>query len=192
MALTLSISLSLYLDIVYLNYDVFSISFSLFEPYGCEIWFILCFCMHVSLLFPLAVFLYSECGLWSIHHIYVFVNELISSMYAEKETVLELINVERIRSLHSDANSSDRIGNQSSRLLSEEITLRANTMHFIRNPRLDNHKNMTISSYMSSDQPLPPDHLCHGFTLPPPPSDKKRTGPRRECLITFESTEAHM
>ena len=112
-------------------------------------------------------------------------------MYAEKETVLELINVERIRSLHSDANSSDRIGNQSSRL-SEEITLRANTMRFIHNPRLDDHKNTTKSSYMSSDQPLPPDHLCHGFTLPPPPSDKKRTGPRRECLIPFESDGAHM
>lgn len=27
---------------------------------------------------------------------------------------------------------------------------------------------------------LPPGHPCNSFTLPPPPADKKRTGPRRE------------
>lgn len=28
---------------------------------------------------------------------------------------------------------------------------------------------------------LPPGHPCNTFTLPPPPADKKRTGPRRKC-----------
>lgn len=27
---------------------------------------------------------------------------------------------------------------------------------------------------------LPPGNPCEGFTLPPPPADKKRTGPRRK------------
>lgn len=27
---------------------------------------------------------------------------------------------------------------------------------------------------------LPPGHPCNSFTLPPPPADKKRTGPRRK------------
>lgn len=27
---------------------------------------------------------------------------------------------------------------------------------------------------------LPPGHRCNSFTLPPPPADKKRTGPRRK------------
>lgn len=27
---------------------------------------------------------------------------------------------------------------------------------------------------------LPPGHPCNSFTLPPPPADRKRTGPRRE------------
>lgn len=30
---------------------------------------------------------------------------------------------------------------------------------------------------------LPPGHPCNTFTLPPPPADKKRTGPRRKFLI---------
>ena len=29
---------------------------------------------------------------------------------------------------------------------------------------------------------LPPGNPCEGFTLPPPPADKKRTGPRRKFL----------
>lgn len=29
---------------------------------------------------------------------------------------------------------------------------------------------------------LPPGHPCNLFTLPPPPADKKRTGPRRKFL----------
>lgn len=29
---------------------------------------------------------------------------------------------------------------------------------------------------------LPPGHPCNSFTLPPPPADKKRTGPRRKFL----------
>jgi hypothetical protein len=32
---------------------------------------------------------------------------------------------------------------------------------------------------------LPPEHLCNSFTLPPPPADKKRTGPRRKFLFTI-------
>lgn len=32
---------------------------------------------------------------------------------------------------------------------------------------------------------LPPGNPCEGFTLPPPPADKKRTGPRREFEIFF-------
>jgi len=40
---------------------------------------------------------------------------------------------------------------------------------------------------------LPPGHPCNSFTLPPPPVDKKRTGPRRKflsdnlctCFISF-------
>ena len=30
---------------------------------------------------------------------------------------------------------------------------------------------------------LPPGHPCNSFTLPPPPADKKRTGPRRKFYI---------
>ncbi|KAL5162852.1 hypothetical protein HKD37_07G019867 [Glycine soja] len=30
---------------------------------------------------------------------------------------------------------------------------------------------------------LPPGHPCNSFTLPPPPADKKRTGPRRLCYV---------
>lgn len=30
---------------------------------------------------------------------------------------------------------------------------------------------------------LPPGHPCNSFTLPPPPADKKRTGPRRKFWI---------
>lgn len=30
---------------------------------------------------------------------------------------------------------------------------------------------------------LPPGHPCNLFTLPPPPADKKRTGPRRKFLL---------
>lgn len=29
---------------------------------------------------------------------------------------------------------------------------------------------------------LPPGNPCEGFTLPPPPADKKRTGPRRKFV----------
>lgn len=29
---------------------------------------------------------------------------------------------------------------------------------------------------------LPPGHPCNSFTLPPPPADKKRTGPRRKYI----------
>ena len=31
---------------------------------------------------------------------------------------------------------------------------------------------------------LPPGHPCNSFTLPPPPADKKRTGPRRKFLAS--------
>lgn len=31
---------------------------------------------------------------------------------------------------------------------------------------------------------LPPGHPCNSFTLPPPPADKKRTGPRRKLYFT--------
>lgn len=30
---------------------------------------------------------------------------------------------------------------------------------------------------------LPPGHPCNSFTLPPPPADKKRTGPRRKLYF---------
>lgn len=30
---------------------------------------------------------------------------------------------------------------------------------------------------------LPSGHPCNSFTLPPPPADKKRTGPRRKFLF---------
>lgn len=32
---------------------------------------------------------------------------------------------------------------------------------------------------------LPPGHPCNSFTLPPPPADKKRTGPRRKLYCFF-------
>lgn len=32
---------------------------------------------------------------------------------------------------------------------------------------------------------LPPGHPCNAFTLPPPPADRKRTGPRRKFYIFF-------
>lgn len=32
---------------------------------------------------------------------------------------------------------------------------------------------------------LPPGHPCNSFTLPPPPADKKRSGPRREYYFAF-------
>lgn len=32
---------------------------------------------------------------------------------------------------------------------------------------------------------LPPGHPCNSFTLPPPPADKKRTGPRRKFHFAF-------
>ncbi|BBN06518.1 hypothetical protein MPTK1_3g21840 [Marchantia polymorpha subsp. ruderalis] len=34
------------------------------------------------------------------------------------------------------------------------------------------------------DTSLPPDHPCQGFTFPPPPADKKRTGPR-PCPVCY-------
>lgn len=34
---------------------------------------------------------------------------------------------------------------------------------------------------------LPPGHPCNSFSLPPPPADKKRTGPRRKSYFTFIS-----
>lgn len=33
---------------------------------------------------------------------------------------------------------------------------------------------------------LPPGHPCNSFTLPPPPADKKRTGPRRKILLPIQ------
>ncbi|MCO5610122.1 hypothetical protein L7F22_064357 [Adiantum nelumboides] len=36
----------------------------------------------------------------------------------------------------------------------------------------------------SSDYPLPLGHPCQGFTLPPPPADRKRTGPR-PCPVCY-------
>ncbi|KAK2436695.1 putative hexosyltransferase MUCI70 [Trifolium repens] len=41
---------------------------------------------------------------------------------------------------------------------------------------------------------LPPEHLCNNFTLPPPPADKKRTGPRPcpVCYIPVEEAIARM
>lgn len=32
---------------------------------------------------------------------------------------------------------------------------------------------------------LPPGHPCNTFSLPPPPADKKRTGPRRRFSFLF-------
>ena len=34
---------------------------------------------------------------------------------------------------------------------------------------------------------LPPNHPCNRFTLPPPPADKKRTGPRRKISLPLDS-----
>lgn len=34
---------------------------------------------------------------------------------------------------------------------------------------------------------LPPGHPCNSFTLPPPPADRKRTGPRRKLYCFFFS-----
>ncbi|QCD76762.1 uncharacterized protein LOC114186860 [Vigna unguiculata] len=41
---------------------------------------------------------------------------------------------------------------------------------------------------------LPPGHPCNSFTLPPPPADKKRTGPRPcpVCYLPVEEAIAHM
>lgn len=39
--------------------------------------------------------------------------------------------------------------------------------------------------YFFADNPLPFGHPCQEFTLPPPPADKKRTGPRRKWTSTF-------
>eukprot|EP00250_Pteridium_aquilinum_P011763 c20290_g2_i1 orf=241-804(+) len=46
----------------------------------------------------------------------------------------------------------------------------------IRRLRIDNHQH-SLFPLRSSDHPLPPGHPCQSFTLPPPPADKKRTGP---------------
>lgn len=66
----------------------------------------------------------------------------------------------------------------------------------VQNNKMDN--NSTLQSVMSISgenkvQPpppsvvigkaLPPGHPCEKFTLPPPPADKKRTGPRRKFLL---------
>ncbi|KAH9315826.1 hypothetical protein KI387_024453, partial [Taxus chinensis] len=40
----------------------------------------------------------------------------------------------------------------------------------------------------SSDPSLPPGHPCQHFTLPPPPADKKRTGPR-PCPVCYLPVE---
>jgi len=52
-------------------------------------------------------------------------------------------------------------------------------------------KAMGLTTKLSSPPPgyflgyyLPPGHPCNSFTLPPPPADKKRTGPRRKFQFT--------
>lgn len=95
----------------------------------------------------------------------------IWKLEGDQETQVEATATESIESRELDAQSIQAPTIAAS-LLSEGLASRANLIP-------ENHSNLP-RSLLSSDQPLPPGHPCQGFTLPPPPADKKRTGPRRE------------
>lgn len=65
-------------------------------------------------------------------------------------------------------------------------------IHMESNSSIQNNEGRVIAqsppppAYFSG-YTLPPGNPCESFTLPPPPADKKRTGPRRKwtCLILF-------
>lgn len=42
--------------------------------------------------------------------------------------------------------------------------------------------NSSLAPTLLYDLPLPTSHPCKDFAVPPPPTDKKRTGPRRKFL----------
>lgn len=101
---------------------------------------------------------------------------------ADKETALQVMNSGRI--LISDSDTKSIHGtNMATRLLSEESVSKANSMPEMHSPSFEDHTNLP-SSLLSSDHPLPSGHPCQGFTLPPPPTDKKRTGPR-PCPVCY-------
>lgn len=95
----------------------------------------------------------------------------------DKETLVEVTDTGSMESSESDVQNIQAT-TMAARLLSEGFTSRANVIPEMHS---NNHKNPLLSS----DQPLPPGHPCQGFTLPPPPADKKRTGPRREYITHF-------
>ncbi|KAL2632706.1 hypothetical protein R1flu_004185 [Riccia fluitans] len=57
------------------------------------------------------------------------------------------------------------------------------------NEKLPEDKNRTRAApVLFTDPSLPPDHPCQGFTLPPPPSDPKKVGPR-PCPVCYLPVE---
>ena len=95
-------------------------------------------------------------------------------------------------------------------LLSDEDSQEGNSVHNISvngnmsigvSPSLiagANIKGFTTISVLPPPPPsyflgytLPSGHPCNTFTLPPPPADKKRTGPRRKILF-YSIVSAHI
>ncbi|KAH7315082.1 hypothetical protein KP509_21G033000 [Ceratopteris richardii] len=80
-------------------------------------------------------------------------------------------------------NQNSQATNMATRLLSEG-TISSTQTSPVMNPLSPRDYSNLPRALLSSDQPLPPGHPCHGFTLPPPPADKKRTGPR-PCPVCY-------
>lgn len=100
----------------------------------------------------------------------------------DKETLVEVTDTGSMESSESDVQNIQAT-TMAARLLSEGFTSRANVIPEMHSNNHKNHSNLP-RSLLSSDQPLPPGHPCQGFTLPPPPADKKRTGPR-PCPVCY-------
>ncbi|KAI5069324.1 hypothetical protein GOP47_0015625 [Adiantum capillus-veneris] len=99
---------------------------------------------------------------------------------------LQMMSTGKIRSLESEVQSTQAT-TMATRVLSEGVKSKAHTVPEFNPPNHKNHSSLP-RSLLSSDQPLPPGHPCQGFTLPPPPADKKRTGPR-PCPVCYLPVE---
>ncbi|MCO5554083.1 hypothetical protein L7F22_007609 [Adiantum nelumboides] len=110
-----------------------------------------------------------------------------SGVQGDEGKEVQVTSIGTIRSLESEVQITQAT-TMATRLLSEGVKPKAHIIPEFNSPNLKKNYSNLPRSLLSSDQPLPPSHPCHGFTLPPPPADKKRTGPR-PCPVCYLPVE---
>ncbi|XP_057838268.2 probable hexosyltransferase MUCI70 isoform X2 [Cryptomeria japonica] len=121
----------------------------------------------------------------------VFISFLFSLNKGEDGFVSEVPGIQSSR--FSERPIADRFNNLDRHIVSNnsanlEISPKIKINESVINRPIYQNQSRIHPPVASADPSLPPGHPCQHFTLPPPPADKKRTGPR-PCPVCYLSVE---